>query len=93
MAAVVNNLLVTLDDAQGDGSEITVEPGLIGGEVNRILAAHAKKGKHPIQVCGGAVCLFASQQCQLPLSGNLLASCSVARPFCQQKGSQDWPAH
>ena len=34
----------------GDGSEITVEPGLIGGEVNRILAAHAKKGNHPIQV-------------------------------------------
>ena len=34
---------------QGDGSQITVEPGLIGGEVNRILAAHAKKNKLPIQ--------------------------------------------
>lgn len=28
---------------------ITVEPGLIGGEINRILAAHAKKGGHPVQ--------------------------------------------
>ena len=28
---------------------ITVEPGLIGGEVNKILAAHKKKGNHPIQ--------------------------------------------
>lgn len=34
---------------QGDGSVITVEPGLIGGEVNRILAAHQKKNKLPIQ--------------------------------------------
>lgn len=34
---------------QGDGSEITVEPGLIGGEVNKILAAHKKKHNHPIQ--------------------------------------------
>ena len=33
----------------GDGSTITVEPGLIGGEVNRILAAHKSKGKHPVQ--------------------------------------------
>ncbi|PNW82667.1 hypothetical protein CHLRE_06g288700v5 [Chlamydomonas reinhardtii] len=33
----------------GDGSVITVEPGLIGGEVNRILAAHQKKNKLPIQ--------------------------------------------
>jgi D-lactate dehydrogenase len=33
----------------GDGSEITVEPGLIGGEVNRILAAHQKKHGHAIQ--------------------------------------------
>lgn len=33
----------------GDGSMVTVEPGLIAGEVNRILAAHQKKGKHPIQ--------------------------------------------
>ena len=32
-----------------------MEPGLIGGEVNRILAAHAKKGKHPIQVRKEAV--------------------------------------
>ncbi len=35
--------------AQGDGSSITVEPGLIGGEVNRILANHAKVNKLPIQ--------------------------------------------
>lgn len=28
---------------------VAVEPGLIGGEVNRILAAHQKKGKHPVQ--------------------------------------------
>lgn len=34
---------------QGDGSSITVEPGLILGEVNRLLAAHAKKHKLPIQ--------------------------------------------
>eukprot|EP00798_Chlamydomonas_sp_ICE-L_P010103 gene10103-8002_t len=33
----------------GDGSQITLEPGLIGGEVNRILAAHAKKNKLPVQ--------------------------------------------
>lgn len=33
----------------GDGSSITVEPGLIGGEVNRILAAHQKKHGHPVQ--------------------------------------------
>ncbi|KAK9818314.1 hypothetical protein WJX72_010431 [[Myrmecia] bisecta] len=33
----------------GDGSEITVEPGLIGGEINRILAAHKKKHNHAIQ--------------------------------------------
>ncbi|KAG2497441.1 hypothetical protein HYH03_004596 [Edaphochlamys debaryana] len=33
----------------GDGSTITVEPGLIGGEVNRILANHAKKNKLPVQ--------------------------------------------
>lgn len=34
---------------QGDGSSITVEPGLIGGEVNRILAAHKNKHGHSIQ--------------------------------------------
>lgn len=34
---------------QGDGSLITVEPGLIGGEVNRILANYAKVNKLPIQ--------------------------------------------
>ena len=34
---------------QGDGSQITVEPGLIGGEVNRILAAHKNKHNHPVQ--------------------------------------------
>jgi FAD/FMN-containing dehydrogenase len=34
---------------QGDGSSITVEPGLIGGEVNRILAAHKNKNKLPVQ--------------------------------------------
>lgn len=34
---------------QGDGSQITVEPGLIGGEVNRILARHKAKHNHPIQ--------------------------------------------
>lgn len=33
----------------GDGSQITVEPGLIGGEVNKLLAAHQRKHKHPIQ--------------------------------------------
>jgi FAD/FMN-containing dehydrogenase len=34
---------------QGDGSTITVEPGLILGEVNRLLAGHKVKGGHPIQ--------------------------------------------
>lgn len=34
---------------QGDGSSITVEPGLILGEVNRLLAAYAKKNQLPIQ--------------------------------------------
>lgn len=34
---------------QGDGSIITVEPGLIGGEINRILARHKAKHNHPIQ--------------------------------------------
>ncbi|KIY92557.1 Fe-S oxidoreductase [Monoraphidium neglectum] len=33
----------------GDGSSITVEPGLILGEVNKLLAAHQKRGGHPIQ--------------------------------------------
>lgn len=32
----------------GDGSQITVEPGLIGGEVNRILAAYKKKNNLPV---------------------------------------------
>lgn len=35
--------------AQGDGSQVTVEPGLIGGEVNRILEAHHRKHKTPVQ--------------------------------------------
>lgn len=26
-----------------------MEPGLIGGEINRILANHQKKGKHEVQ--------------------------------------------
>jgi len=34
---------------QGDGSSITVEPGLIGGEVNRILANHKTKNKLSVQ--------------------------------------------
>ena len=33
----------------GDGSRITVEPGLIGGEVNTILARHKVAGGHPVQ--------------------------------------------
>ncbi|KAK9843234.1 hypothetical protein WJX74_009043 [Apatococcus lobatus] len=33
----------------GDGSMITVEPGLIGGEINKILERHFKKGGHQIQ--------------------------------------------
>jgi len=40
---------MTAHGSQGDGSLITVEPGLIGGEVNRILANHAKVNKLPIQ--------------------------------------------
>ena len=37
-----------------------MEPGLIGGEVNRILAAHAKKGNHPIQVSAPCPPAFAA---------------------------------
>eukprot|EP00879_Flechtneria_rotunda_P005800 GHRR01006103.1.p1 GENE.GHRR01006103.1~~GHRR01006103.1.p1 ORF type:complete len:946 (+),score=315.50 GHRR01006103.1:676-3513(+) len=37
------------NDVQGDGSSITVEPGLILGEVNKLLAAHAAKHNLPIQ--------------------------------------------
>lgn len=33
---------------QGDGSRVTAEPGLIAGEVNRLLAAHQKKNKLPV---------------------------------------------
>ena len=33
---------------QGDGSSITVEPGLIGGEINALLARHKQKHGHPI---------------------------------------------
>ena len=36
-------------EVHGDGSRVTVEPGLIGGEVNAILARHAKKHKLPVQ--------------------------------------------
>eukprot|EP01026_Neomeris_dumetosa_P054152 TRINITY_DN485_c0_g1_i8.p1 TRINITY_DN485_c0_g1~~TRINITY_DN485_c0_g1_i8.p1 ORF type:complete len:1081 (-),score=181.75 TRINITY_DN485_c0_g1_i8:318-3560(-) len=36
-------------DVHEDGSSITVEPGLIGGEVNRILANYKKKNNLPIQ--------------------------------------------
>lgn len=32
-----------------DGSSITVEPGLIAGEVNKILASYKKKHSHPVQ--------------------------------------------
>ena len=35
--------------SQGDGSSITVEPGLIGGEINALLARHKAKGGHEIQ--------------------------------------------
>ena len=38
-------------EVHGDGSSVTVEPGLIGGEVNRVLAAHKHKHKLPVQVC------------------------------------------
>ena len=36
-------------EVHGDGSRVTVEPGLIGGEVNAILARHARKHKLPVQ--------------------------------------------
>ena len=36
-------------EIKGDGSEITVEPGLILGEVNRLLQAHKIKGGHDVQ--------------------------------------------
>jgi hypothetical protein len=55
---VCGDLKPKLCACQGDGSEITVEPGLIGGEVNRILAAHAKKGNHPIQVSALCKCTW-----------------------------------
>ena len=36
-------------EIHGDGSEITVEPGLILGEVNRLLQAHKAKHGHDVQ--------------------------------------------
>lgn len=36
-------------EIKGDGSEITVEPGLILGEVNRLLQAHKAKGGYDVQ--------------------------------------------
>eukprot|EP00878_Enallax_costatus_P006622 GHUV01006940.1.p1 GENE.GHUV01006940.1~~GHUV01006940.1.p1 ORF type:complete len:990 (+),score=266.56 GHUV01006940.1:206-3175(+) len=33
---------------QGDGSKVTAEVGLLGGEVNKLLAAHASRNKLPI---------------------------------------------
>eukprot|EP00887_Chlorella_sp_A99_P004004 scaffold11.g4004.t1 len=36
-------------EVHGDGSAITVQPGLIGGEVNRILAAHQRRHNLPVQ--------------------------------------------
>eukprot|EP01025_Chloroclados_australasicus_P005936 TRINITY_DN1193_c0_g1_i4.p1 TRINITY_DN1193_c0_g1~~TRINITY_DN1193_c0_g1_i4.p1 ORF type:complete len:1085 (-),score=158.95 TRINITY_DN1193_c0_g1_i4:277-3531(-) len=36
-------------EVHSDGSSITLEPGLIGGEVNRILANYQKKNNLPIQ--------------------------------------------
>ena len=39
-------------EVHDDGSAITVQPGLIGAEVNRILAAHKAKHKLPVQVRG-----------------------------------------
>lgn len=36
-------------EVHGDGSRVTVEPGLIGGEVNAILARHASANKLPVQ--------------------------------------------
>jgi len=41
--------LVPPHPSQGDGSQITVEPGLIGGEVNKILAEYKRKNKLPVQ--------------------------------------------
>lgn len=45
----ISVILICLSCVQGDGSMITVEPGLIGGEINKILERHFKKGGHPIQ--------------------------------------------
>eukprot|EP01025_Chloroclados_australasicus_P065931 TRINITY_DN900_c0_g2_i1.p1 TRINITY_DN900_c0_g2~~TRINITY_DN900_c0_g2_i1.p1 ORF type:complete len:1084 (-),score=148.29 TRINITY_DN900_c0_g2_i1:617-3868(-) len=36
-------------EVHGDGSSITLQPGLIGGEVNKILANYKKKNNLPIQ--------------------------------------------
>ena len=74
----------------GDGSSITVEPGLIGGEVNRILAAHQAKNKLPVQykigpdpssidscmVGGAGLWLGVVPGCTVVLAG-LRAACSV----------------
>jgi D-lactate dehydrogenase len=59
--------------AQGDGSQITVEPGLIGGEVNRILAAHKNKHNHPVQYKIGPdpSSIDSCMVCLLPFSDNL----------------------
>eukprot|EP01025_Chloroclados_australasicus_P005935 TRINITY_DN1193_c0_g1_i3.p1 TRINITY_DN1193_c0_g1~~TRINITY_DN1193_c0_g1_i3.p1 ORF type:complete len:1087 (-),score=151.26 TRINITY_DN1193_c0_g1_i3:409-3669(-) len=36
-------------EVHGDGSSITLQPGLIGGEVNKILASYKKKNNLPVQ--------------------------------------------
>ena len=49
MLATGDAMLTRLCHAQGDGSQITVEPGLIGGEINTILARHKAKHNHAVQ--------------------------------------------
>merc|ERR1719409_2642495 len=34
---------------EDEGQKITLEPGMIGGEVNRLLAAYQKRNKLPVQ--------------------------------------------
>ena len=56
--AVTDSILVKLNHAgrnwrnvqiTDEGRKITIEPGMIGGEVNRLLAAYQRRHKLPIQ--------------------------------------------
>lgn len=78
---------------QGDGSCVTVEPGLILGEVNKLLAAHAKKGGHPIQYKMGPdpssidSCMIGAPRAGRAWAGRLSAGRRAWRATCGSRGA------